>query len=76
MNNRAYTLKRYIKGDKLLSPLELISISDEMGLSIDERYILQKQHLMDKFKHTKIGNELTGMLAKDIVREIEKVFKK
>ena len=76
MNNRAYNLKSYIEGDKLLSPLELISISDEMGLSIHERYILQKQQLMNNHKNT--AGELfsinTDKIAVDIINKINKAL--
>ena len=78
MNNRAYTLKRYIEGDKLLSPLELISISDEIGLTIDERYILQKQQLINNHKNTdgELFNINTDKIADAIVNKINKALKK
>ena len=78
MNNTISDLHNNFEGDKLLSPLGKMNMADKLELSLEERYVLQKKEMIDKFRNTteeKINVD-TYRITKDIVKEINKAFKK
>ena len=78
MNNTISDLHNNFEGDKLLSPLGKMNMADKLELSLEERYVLQKKEMIDKFRNQteeKLNID-TDRIAKDIVKEINKAFKK
>ena len=78
MNNSISDLHNNFEGDKLLSPLGKMNIADKLELSLEERYVLQKKEMIDKFRNQteeKLNID-TDRIAKDIVKQINKAFKK
>lgn len=78
MNNTISDLHNNFEGDKLLSPLGKMNMADKLELSLEERYVLQKKEMIDKFRNQteeKLNID-TDRIAKDIVKQINKAFKK
>lgn len=78
MNNTISDLHNNFEGDKLLSPFGKMNMADKLELSLEERYVLQRKEMIDKFRNQteeKLNID-TDRIAKDIVKEINKAFKK
>lgn len=78
MSNKITDLLDFYNGDKILSPVVVRDLADKFGLSSNEIYLLQKKSMINKLRNTteeKINVD-TDRITKDIVKEINKAFKK